>query len=56
MIKNTIIAVKTLDQIISPIAAELQQFEAFFGQTLKAETEPMNTIMRYVLDFGRPCW
>ena len=50
MIKNTIIAVKTLDQIISPIAAELQQFEAFFGQTLKAETEPMNSIMRYVLD------
>ena len=50
MIKNTIIAVKTLDQIISPIAAELQQFEAFFGQTLKAETEPMNSIMQYVLD------
>lgn len=50
MIQNTIIAVKTLDQIISPIAAELQQFEAFFGQTLKAETEPMNSIMRYVLD------
>lgn len=50
MIKNTIIAVKTLDQIISPIAAELQQFEAFFGQTLKAETDPMNSIMRYVLD------
>jgi octaprenyl-diphosphate synthase len=42
--------VKTLDQIISPIAAELQQFEAFFGQTLKAETDPMNSIMRYVLD------
>ena len=39
---------KTLDQIISPIAAELQQFETFFGQTLKAETEPMNTIMQYV--------
>ena len=48
MIKNTIIAVKTLDQIISPIAAELAQFEAFFGQTLKAETEPMNSIMQYV--------
>ena len=42
--------VKSINQIISPIAAELQQFEAFFGQTLKAETEPMNTIMRYVLD------
>ena len=41
---------KTLTQIISPIAAELQQFEAFFRQTLKAETEPMNSIMRYVLD------
>jgi octaprenyl-diphosphate synthase len=40
--------VKTLTQIISPIAAELQQFETFFGQTLKAETEPMNTIMQYV--------
>ena len=50
MIQNTIIAVKTLTQIISPIADELQQFEAFFGQTLKAETEPMNSILRYVLD------
>ena len=50
MIQNTIIAVKSIDQIISPIAAELQQFEAFFGQTLKAETEPMNSILRYVLD------
>ncbi len=50
MIQNTIIAVKTIDQIKSPIAAELQQFETFFGQTLKAETEPMNSIMRYVLD------
>ena len=48
MIQNTIIAVKSIDQIISPIAAELQQFEAFFGQTLKAETEPMNSIMQYV--------
>ncbi len=48
MIKNTIIAVKSIDQIISPIADELQQFEAFFGQTLKAETEPMNSIMQYV--------
>lgn len=41
---------KTLTQIIFPIAAELQQFEAFFGQNMCAETEPMNTIMRYVLD------
>ena len=48
MIQNTIIAVKSIDQIIFPIAAELQQFETFFGQTLKAETEPMNTIMQYV--------
>ena len=41
---------KSLKQIITPIAAELAQFEAFFTQTLKAETEPMNSIMRYVLD------
>lgn len=42
--------VKSLNHIISPIAAELNQFEAFFGQTLRAETEPMDSIMRYVLD------
>ena len=42
--------VKNLNDIIHPIAAELQQFEAFFEQTLKAETEPMNSIMRYVSD------
>ena len=42
--------VKNLNDIIHPIAAELQQFEAFFGQTLKAETEPMNSIIRYVSD------
>lgn len=41
---------KNLNYIIHPIAAELQQFEAFFAQTLKAETEPMNSIMRYVSD------
>ncbi|MBR3730812.1 MAG: polyprenyl synthetase family protein [Bacteroidales bacterium] len=41
---------KNLNDIILPIAAELQQFEAFFEQTLKAETEPMNSIMRYVSD------
>lgn len=41
---------KSIDQIISPIAAEVQQFEAFFGQTLRAETEPMDSIMRYVMD------
>lgn len=37
-----------MNDIIHPIAAELQQFEAFFEATLKAETEPMNTIMQYV--------
>ena len=39
---------KTLDQIISPIAAELTWFEALFRQTLQADTEPMNSIMHYV--------
>jgi len=42
--------VKSLEQIITPIRTELAQFEAFFAQTLKAETEPMNSIMQYVLD------
>jgi len=46
----TFAPVKTLEHIISPIAAELQQFEAFFGQTLKSDTEPMDSIMRYVVD------
>ena len=41
---------KTLEQIIHPIAVELAQFEAFFETTLHAETEPMNSIMQYVLD------
>ena len=41
---------KILSHIIFPIAAELAQFEAFFEQTMKAETEPMNSIMHYVLD------
>ena len=41
---------KNLSHIIYPIAAELAQFEAFFEKTMKAETEPMNSIMRYVLD------
>lgn len=41
---------KTLKQIIHPIAAELAQFEALFEKTMKAETEPMNSIMHYVLD------
>ena len=41
---------KNLNDIIRPIAAEMQQFEAFFEQTFKADTEPMDSIMRYVLD------
>ena len=41
---------KELNHIIHPIAAELAQFETFFAQTLKAETEPMDSIMHYVLD------
>ena len=43
-------AVKKLTDIIRPIAAELAQFEAFFEKTLHAETEPMDSIMQYVLD------
>ena len=43
-------AVKKMTDIIHPVAAELAQFEAFFAQTLKAETDPMNSIMDYVLD------
>ena len=43
-------AVKKMTDIFHPIATELAQFEAFFAQTLKAETEPMNKIMHYVLD------
>ena len=43
-------AVKELAQIISPIATELAHFEAFFGKTLHADTEPMERIMRYVGD------
>lgn len=39
---------KKLSTIISPIATELAQFEVFFEQTMKAETEPMDSIMRYV--------
>jgi octaprenyl-diphosphate synthase len=43
-------SVKNLSDIISPIADELKQFEAFFAQTLKSDTEPMDSIMRYVVD------
>ena len=39
---------KKLEHIIEPIRAELTQFEVFFEQTMKAETEPMDDIMRYV--------
>ena len=39
---------KNLDEITRPIAAELAQFEAFFGQTLRADSEPMDSIMQYV--------
>ena len=39
-----------MNDIISPIAAEMAQFEAFFEKTLHADTEPMDSIMRYVLD------
>ena len=46
----TFAAVKELSDIIRPIAAEVQQFETYFAQTLKADTEPMDSIMRYVLD------
>lgn len=46
----TFAPVKSLQQIISPIAAELAQFEAFFGKTLQSDTEPMGSIMRYVRD------
>ena len=43
-------AVKSLEHIVFPITAELAQFEAFFEKTLRAETEPMDSIMHYVLD------
>ena len=39
---------KKLTEITRPIAADLVQFEAFFAENLKAETEPMDSIMRYV--------
>ena len=39
---------KNLYHIVSPIADELKQFEAFFDRTLQADTEPMNAIMQYV--------
>ena len=39
---------KELEHIIEPIRDELAQFEVFFEQTMKAETEPMDDIMHYV--------
>ena len=39
---------KVLDEITTPIAAELAQFEAFFEKTLRADSEPMDSIMQYV--------
>ena len=41
-------AVKEMEHITEPIAAELAAFETFFEQSLKADTEPMDSIMRYV--------
>ena len=41
-------AVKNLEHIIEPIRDELAQFEAYFEQSLKADTEPMGSILRYV--------
>ncbi len=41
---------KNLTDIIAPIATEMARFEAFFAQTLKADTEPMDSIMRYALE------
>lgn len=41
---------KNLEHIITPIRGELARFEAYFEQTLKADTEPMDSIMHYVLD------
>ena len=40
---------KYLADITRPIATELAQFEVFFEQTLKADTEPMDSIMRHTL-------
>ena len=41
---------KNLTDIIAPFASEMARFEAFFAQTLKADTEPMDSIMRYALE------
>ena len=41
-------AVKKLTDITRPITTELAQFEDYLEQILRAETEPMDNIMRYV--------
>lgn len=42
--------VKNLEHITAPIKADLERFEAFFEHTLRVDTTPMDTIMRYVLE------
>jgi len=41
---------KKMNDIIQPVANELPQFEVLFDQALKADTLPMDLIMRYVAD------
>lgn len=41
---------KKLNDITKPIAAELAHFESFLCQAIKAETVPMEVIMRYVME------
>ena len=43
-------SVKLLEHITAPVAAELARFEVFFKQSLKADTEPMDSIMQYVTE------
>jgi octaprenyl-diphosphate synthase len=40
--------VKKTEHFTEPIREELARFEAFFEQSLNADTEPMGSIMRYV--------
>ena len=39
-----------MEHITAPIKADLERFEDFFEHTLKVDTTPMDTIMRYVLE------
>lgn len=49
--KNSIFAaMKNLEHISRPIADELNQFEEFLAQTLKSETEPMDSVIQYMLE------